>query len=94
MTEFPEKIHVIDSLRGEARIEGFHVSEPRVRESMRGRIAVGLLGVLVLEIVYASAAIPLQWMTFDQAKEFLSFVTAPTVGLVGPVIGFYFSSQK
>ena len=83
-----EKIYVSEVLSRDAT-----AFAPPARESVRGVIALLLLGILVAELAFAAVAVTKAWMPYDQAKEFLQIMLTPTVGLVGAVTGFYYSSN-
>ena len=84
-----EKIYVSEVLSKEAI-----ALEPPARESVRGLIALLLLGLLIAEFAFTALAIRFSWLPYDQAKDFLSTVLSPTVGLVGAATGFYYSSTS
>lgn len=68
--------------------------EPPGREGVRGAIALILIGIFFIELIFAGLSFVFKWMTFEQTKDVLSFVMAPTVGLVGAVTAFYYSSNN
>jgi len=59
------------------------------RERTRDWMALGLIGLLVLMFVGTFIALIVGAVVVHELKE-LSIFIAPLVGLVGPVIGFYF----
>ncbi len=65
----------------------------KARESVRGRIALSLIGLLAATILVSFV---LLWMHPDRSKELhdlLALIFAPLVALVGSATGYYFGSQ-
>jgi hypothetical protein len=63
------------------------------RERTRSWIAFILLGVLVA-VVGASIVVLFDTsIQLQRAKDMISLILTPTVGLVGSVVGFYFGAQ-
>jgi hypothetical protein len=77
-----------------ARQNALELHEPPAREYLRGAIALVLLGMLIVELSFGATAAALHLMPFDQIKEYLALVIGPTVGLFGPISGFYFGSRQ
>ena len=75
------------------RIRQVPVEVEKVREGMRGRIALGLLLVIFSNVVGAFAASGLHWAAPADLKDLLTQVYNPLIGLFGAVIGFYFGSM-
>lgn len=64
----------------------------RQRETTRGRIAYGILGVIGVVIVGTFATIAWDWTSQLMLKDLLTAILNPLIGLLGAVIGFYFGS--
>lgn len=68
--------------------------EPKQRETVRGLLALSLVGVFALEVV--GGFIYLFWTcgnpqdTINALKELATIFLGPTVALVGAATGFYF----
>ncbi len=63
------------------------------RESMRGTIALSLIGIFAATIAGAFALV---WIHPDRSKELhelLGLILGPLVALVGAATGYYFGSQ-
>lgn len=61
------------------------------RESMRGRIALAVVGLMVL---FALLMILFVWIKgATDADVLVTGIFTPIVGVVGTVVGFYFGSQ-
>lgn len=66
----------------------------RVRENMRGLLAIWLIGIMAATIV---GSFLLLWIHPDRSKELhelLALVFGPLVALVGAATGYYFGSQS
>ena len=68
-------------------------SVERHRESVRGRIAGALVGIIGL-IVVAPLVRLLMQSDLAMLNDYLRLVLPAMIGLVGPVLGFYFSRRK
>lgn len=66
----------------------------RHRESMRGWLAVILVGVVVLVIVFAGCALWHGKIEIADLQAFLQIVFTPLIALVGSVIGFYYGGKS
>jgi hypothetical protein len=64
------------------------------RETMRGKLALGLMVVLALEVGFAFAILVMHRDLFEHVRELLSMVFGATVTLVGTAIGFYFGEKS
>ena len=65
----------------------------KARESVRGWIALSLIGLLAATIIVSFI---LLWIHPDRSKELhdlLALVFGPLVALVGAATGYYFGSQ-
>jgi VIT1/CCC1 family predicted Fe2+/Mn2+ transporter len=60
------------------------------RESTRGILAAGLLGLLGVLVVAAPVLLATNQLSGDEVESLAQLILTPLVGLVGSVIGFYF----
>ncbi len=83
-----------DSIADSIVPKEFISDEPVSRERMRGCIALLLVGILIVQIIFAFLAVVMKWLTIDEIKELFSLIFSPTIGLVGAATGFYFGSKR
>jgi hypothetical protein len=84
-----------------ARANAFeHVPPPerfnavKARETMRGRLALGILIVVGVEILLFFALAFLNVERMQDIKELGLLLFTPTIGVLGTVLGFYFGVDK
>lgn len=63
------------------------------QENTRRLIAYILLLYLGAIVVIALVALYAEGVELDRAKDILSILVGPVIGLVGSVVGFYFGAQ-
>jgi hypothetical protein len=63
------------------------------RETLRGRIAAALLGILAFIVVAAFLTIWFDWADDGELTDLLTLIFAPVLGLVGAVTGFYYGEK-
>ena len=66
----------------------------KARETMRGRLALGILIVVGVEILLFFALAFLHVLPVQDIKELGLLLFTPTIGVFGTVLGFYFGVDK
>ena len=66
----------------------------KARETMRGRLALGVLIVVGTEILLFFALAFLHIQPVQDIKELGLLLFTPTIGVLGTVLGFYFGIDK
>ncbi len=66
----------------------------KARETMRGRLALGVLIVVGIEILLFFALAFLHVEPVQDIKELGLLLFTPTIGVLGTVLGFYFGLDK
>ena len=66
----------------------------RDRERMRGRIAVGILGLYAVVLLILLGALLGGNLTLDELQEAAAALLGPLVGVVGAVMGFYYGGGR
>ena len=63
------------------------------REKARGWVTAALIGLFAVIILYPMIAVPVGWVTFEQAVRLLSLLVPAVSGILGAVVGFYFGAS-
>ena len=66
----------------------------KVRETMRGWLAAGVLFLFALEIVLFFGLAFTHVILMQDIKELGLLLFTPTIGVLGTVLGFYFGADK
>lgn len=66
----------------------------KVRETMRGWLAAGVLLLFALEIVAFFGLAFSHVIAMQDIKELGLLLFTPTIGVLGTVLGFYFGADK
>ena len=69
-------------------------TEPFRRVRVRGLLAYGIVGVLALDIILVFVLVFVHTLSPSEVDAFAAAMLLPIIGLVGPVIGFYFGSES
>jgi hypothetical protein len=66
----------------------------KARETMRGRLALGVLIVVGVEILLFFALAFTRHLPMEDIKELGLLIFTPTIGVLGTVLGFYFGTDR
>jgi hypothetical protein len=66
---------------------------PGLRERARQWLAFIVVGIFGFEIFAALTAVWFSKTDINNIKDIMELIFAPTIGLVGGVVGFYFGSE-
>lgn len=66
----------------------------RDRETVRRWVAIGLVGLLAIEVVGAFILFAATSRTIGEPKDLMTVVITPTVSLVGAAVGFHYGSVR
>jgi hypothetical protein len=68
--------------------------EPYKTIRVRALLAYGVVGILFLDIVLVFVLVFVHTLSPSEVDAFAAAMLVPIIGLVGPVMGFYFGSES
>lgn len=68
--------------------------EPYRRIRVRGLLAYGIVGVLILDLTLVFVLVFVHTLSPSEVDAFAAAMLVPIIGLAGPVMGFYFGSES
>ncbi len=78
----------------EAHKDWTPVVEPYNPSRVRYLLAFSVLGLFVLDLVLIFALVFVHTILPSQTDAFTAALLVPVIGLVGPIIGFYFGTKS
>jgi hypothetical protein len=61
---------------------------------VRALLAYGIVGILVLDLTLVFVLVFVHTLSPSEVDAFAAAMLVPIIGLVGPVMGFYFGSES
>lgn len=64
------------------------------RVRVRALLAYGIVGILILDLTLVFVLVFVHTLSPSEVDAFAAAMLVPIIGLVGPVMGFYFGSES